>query len=461
MIMRFKYSFFCLFKLQVSRIYIVKKYIYYASRFIKKNLNDSYMQRKTVLVSAGLILIGALTTTMLFLYFPYNPYNPPHLDDTGSTLEGIRQIVKANNQFALDLYMNITKNENGNKFFSPYSIFSALAMVYEGAAGLTREEIQSVFHLPLDDVLHPNFAALFNLINQKKSDYTLRTGNALWCQEEFPLNEEYINNVEAYYGGKVTNVDFINELEETRQLINNFIEKQTNDKIQDLIPQGAIDAMTRLVLTNAIYFQGEWKWKFDKSQTENNNFFITPNQSVNVPMMRMKSNYPEYNYADLEDIQIIELPYMGDQVSMIILLPEENNTSIEQTLTLEKLQNYEDQMEPTHLSNVIIPKFEFETKSHLSNLLSAMGMPTAFGESANFSKLTNSSKLYVDDVIHQAYVKVDEVGTEAAAATAVIMTLSLHSEIFLANHPFLFYIRENETGNILFLGKVQDPSQNT
>ncbi len=418
------------------------------------------MQRKTVLVSSILILIGAITTTMLFLYFPYNPYNPPHLDDTGSTPNGITEIVNANNQFALDLYLNISEIDDGNLFFSPFSIFSALAMVYEGALELTQEEIQSVFHFPTKELLQPNFAALYNQINQKHQDFTLRTGNALWCQEDFPFNNNYIDLIESYYGGKAASVDFVNEPEQTRLLINSFIEEQTNSKILDLIPKGFIDAMTRLVLTNAIFFQGNWLQKFDKSETMNQDFYITPEQKVNVPMMHMNLDESvKFNYANLDNLQILELPYEGEQLSMLICLPNEKLGTFEDNLTLENLEKYCDQMQEIDFGDISIPKFEFNTNYLMKEILINMGMPTAFGGNANFSEMTNEAELYIDQVFHQAYIKVDEEGTEAAAATAVVMKRSLSSSEFVANRPFIFYIRENESGNILFLGKVQNPSQ--
>ncbi len=420
------------------------------------------MNKKVLPITVALLIIGAITT-ILFI-FPYDPYNPPHLDDTGSTSQGIQEVVNANNQFALDLYLKINESEEGNVFYSPYSIFSALAMTYEGAKGQTAEEMKSVFHFPDNDVLRPNFAAIYNGINEGSKSYELRTGNALWGQIDFPFQEDYINRVGTYYGGKVANLDFVNEPEKSRLTINGFIEDQTNDKIKDLIPAGALDALTKLVLTNAIYFKGEWEWEFDESRTHNRNFSITPENVVQTPMMHMKPGKAIFKYTDLEDLQILELPYKGDKISMLILLPRENLSVIEPSLTVEKLSEYKNQMWETDFEEIFIPKFEFDTKYFMREILSSLGMPTAFDEfNADFSGMTLETQLQISDVIHQGYVKVDEEGTEATAATAVFM-VTIGPEpppkpIFNADHPFIFIIQEQDTGNILFMGKVTDPTE--
>jgi len=393
------------------------------------------MDKKVLPITVALLIVAAITT------FPYDPYNPPHLDDTGSSSQGIQEVVNANNQFAFDLYSKFNESEEGNVFYSPYSIFSALAMTYEGAKGQTAEEMKS--------------------INQGSKSYELRTGNALWGQIDFPFLEDYINRVGTYYGGKIANVDFVNETEKTRETINSFIEEQTNDKIKDIIPLGYLDALTRLVLSNAIYFKGEWEWEFDKSDTEEKNFTITPENVVKTPMMQMNPDNVIFNYANLTDLQILELPYKGDKISMLILLPTANLSVIEPSLTAEKLEEYKNKMQETELDNVYLPKFEFDTKYFMKDTLISLGMPTAFSGSANFSGMTLAEQLFIDEVIHQAYIKVDEEGTEAAAATVVITkftSMPAPKPVFNADHPFIFLIQEQETGNILFMGRVTDPT---
>ena len=419
------------------------------------------MNKKFLLIGLITILFaGAATAAVLFL-FPYQPGQPPQTDDTGSTQQGIQEVVSANNQFAFELYSEMIKDENGNVFYSPYSISSALAMTYEGAKGRTANEMKSVFHFPESNILRPNFAAIYNRINKGAKNYKLNTGNALWVQQDYPFFKDYINTVEKYYGGKTANLDFVSETEKSRQTINSFIEEQTNNKIKDLIPQGVLNSLTRLVLTNAIYFKGTWEWEFDESDTRDKDFKITSENIVKTPMMFMDNDKAEFNYADTEDLQILELPYKGEKISMLILLPAEDLKSIESDLTAEKFSEYKNQMQETKLDAIYLPKFEFDTKYFMKDTLSAMGMPTAFTwPGADFSGMDGTEMLYIDKVIHQAYVKVDEKGTEAAAATAVMMGdgMAVPRNVFRADHPFVFIIQEKDTGNILFIGKVVNPT---
>ena len=403
-------------------------------------------------------MVAAVTATAVLFLFPYQPDQPPKADDTGSTSQGIQEVVNANNKFAFDLYSELDKSEQGNIFYSPYSISAALAMTYEGAKGQTADEMKSVFHFPESNILRPNFAAIYNEINKKDKPYKLSTGNALWAQQDYKFLDEYLSTVEKYYGGKAANLDFARETEKSRQTINTFIEEQTNNKIKDLIPQGVLDASTRLVLTNAIYFKGTWTWEFDKSDTSEQDFKTTPTNVVKTPMMYMKNDKAKFNYADVGDLQILELPYKGEEISMLILLPTDNLDTIELSLTAEKLEEWKSQMKEDKLDAIYLPKFEFDTKYFMKETLSKMGMPTAFGN-ADFSGMDGTKSLFIDAVIHQAFVKVDEEGTEAAAATAVIMAESaaMQRKIFRADHPFIFIIQERETGNILFLGRVVDP----
>jgi serine protease inhibitor len=421
------------------------------------------MTKKFLLIVFIIILLaGGVTAAWLFL-FPYQPDQPPAADDTDSTQQGIQDVVNANNKFAFDLYPGLNKSEGGNIFYSPYSIFAALAMTYEGAKGQTAEEMKSVFNFPESNILRPNFAKIYNNINESAKDYELKTGNALWVQHDYPFLEDYMSRVEKYYGGKAADVDFVQETEKSRRTINSFIEEQTNYKIKDLIPAGVLNAMTRLVLTNAIYFKGTWEWRFDKSDTFEGDFKITADDVVKTEMMVMRPDKDKvkFNYADTGDLQILELPYKGDRVSMLVLLPTKNLNTIESTLTAEKLEKYKSQMKETSLDSISLPKFEFDTKYFMGDTLGALGMPTAFSSNADFSGMTSKRDLFIDFVIHQAYVKVDEEGTEAAAATAVGMSRSsaMPRNIFRADHPFIFIIQEKDTGNILFLGKLVDPTK--
>jgi len=434
--------------------------------------------RKLLIAGIVILMIAIVTATVALFLFPYQPNQPSQTDDTGSTQQGIQEVVNANNQFAFDLYSELYKSEQGNVFYSPYSISAALAMTYEGAKGQTADEMKSVFHFPESKILRPNFAAVYNEINKQDKNYKLSTGNALWVQKDYPFLEDYIKRVENYYGGKAAGLDFIQETEKSRQTINTFIEEQTNDKIKDLIAPGVLNPMTRMVLTNAIYFKGTWEWGFDKSDTRDMDFKITKDNIIKTPMMYMNNDKASFNYADIGELQILELPYKDNEISMLILLPKQgvdydmetgeeiilDYTLEDIELTTENLNSWKSEMQDDmgRLDSIYLPKFEFDTKYGLNQVLTQLGMPTAFNEmKADFSGMTQKEQLFISNVIHQAYVKVDEKGTEAAAATAVVMEASGigSSNIFKADHPFIFIIQEKETGNVLFMGRMINPTQ--
>ncbi|HJH26202.1 MAG TPA: hypothetical protein C5S37_05360, partial [Methanophagales archaeon] len=245
----------------------------------------------------------------------------PTADDTGATPEKVNAVVNANNQFAFELYSKY-KDEyrDDNIFFSPYSISTALAMTYEGAKGKTAEEMRSVFYFPEDDtVRRSGYANLYNEINKEDKKYKLHTANALWPRIDFQLLEEYQNTIDTYYGGKVTRLDYAGEAEKSRQTINGWVEDKTEDKIKDLIPPGILDGDTVLVLTNAIYFKGMWITQFDEKDTREEDFTTSSGNTVKVPMMKLTGEDARFNYAETEDVQILELPYEGEELSMLML----------------------------------------------------------------------------------------------------------------------------------------------
>ena len=372
-----------------------------------------------------------------------------------------REIIEANNRFAINLYSQY-KSEEGNIFFSPFSISTAMAMVYEGAEGKTAKEIKSVFGFPKYDNSRRNqYSNLLSEINKKDKEYALNTANALWAEQDFHFLDEYLTTVEEYYEGKTTNLDFKNEGEASRLIINNWVEDKTNDKIKDLLPEGVIDSLTRLVLTNAIYFKAEWLKQFDADKTRDKNFRVNPDKSIKVPMMQRTDRKSIFNYTQNEDLQILEMPYAGEDLSMLILLPlDDNIEALENSFTIEKLTEWKKSLRKRRV-NIYIPKFKFETKYFMIYTLSNLGMPTAFTDSADFSGMTGTNELKIDKVIHQAFIEVNEEGTEAAAATGVgIMTTSMPppTPIFKADHPFIFLIHQKDTGNILFMGRVNNPT---
>ena len=373
-------------------------------------------------------------------------------------------VVDANNQFAFDLYSEY-RSSDGNIFFSPYRSSSAMAMTYEGARGKTAEEIQSVFHYPKEDSLRrESFLEINGQINKKDKKCTLRVANALWAKKDYIFLDDYFDVIGQYYGGHVTNLDFIKETEQSRLTINDWVEKQTNDKIKNLIPPGVLTPMTRLVLTNAVYFKGFWFIQFDEKDTKDEDFRVSPGNAIKVPMMHLAGKKAKFNYGETDNLQILELPYEGNDLSMLVLLPKGDDLgALEGSFTAQQLAAWKSLLQEEEVV-VALPRFKFETKYFLAQDLKNMGMPAAFSEKeADFSGMTGNKDLVISAVIHQAFVDVNEEGTEAAAATAVIMK-EIRAEdpkkpkIFKADHPFIFLIQDKKTGNILFLGRVSDPT---
>lgn len=384
-------------------------------------------------------------------------------DDGQSTAAGVKSIAEANNKFAFDLYAKF-KDKGGNIFFSPYSISSALTMTYEGARGKTAQEMESVFYLPKSSsIRRPSFARVFNLINKEDKKYKLQTANALWAEESYTFLDSYLSLVEKYYGGKTTNLDFVKETEKSRITINNWVEEKTYDKIKDLIPKGVLGPLTRLVLTNAIYFKGMWLTQFENENTREEDFKTGPGSISRVSMMGLTGDEAKFNYIETDKMQVLELLYEDEELSMLILLPKGNNLSqTESSLNIGKLAELRAGLQERGV-DVYLPKFKFETKYSLNKTLEIMGMPTAFSTQADFSGMDGTEDLFISDVIHQAFVEVNEEGTEAAAATAVVMEFkaapSEPNIVFRADHPFVFLIIEKQTDSILFMGRVADPSK--
>ena len=382
----------------------------------------------------------------------------PVLDDSGATASSVEATVEGYNGFAFDLYGRYSAGDD-NILFSPYSISTALSMTYEGARGETAEEMEAVFGFLEDPSMRlPSVARIYNTLNEEGREYALHTVNALWIHQSYPVQEDYVDAIVGYYGGDVNALDFVAEPNESRVTINEWVEERTNDRIKDLFPPGSIDGDVRLVLTNAIYFKGDWLYEFDEEATSVEEFHVTPSTSVEVDMMNLRDE--TFNYAETDEFQILELPYTGEDVSMLILLPKEGHMGeVEAQLSAERLGEWVENMEGAAV-NVYLPRFTFETKYFMMEDLAEMGMPTAFTGAADFSGMNAEDRLFIDLVIHQAFIEVNEKGTEAAAATGVSMKLSaaMPEEVFRADHPFVFLIRDMDTGVILFMGRVTDPS---
>lgn len=370
-------------------------------------------------------------------------------------------IQDSNNQFALDLYARL-RGQPGNLFFSPYSISTALAMTYAGARGETERQMAEVLRFTLPQgLLHHAFSQLQLDLNERgeKGAYELTVSNALWGQKGYKFLKEFLDVIKTNYESGFNEVDFITDAEAVRQTINKWVENKTNNKIKDLIGPGVLDSLTRLVLTNAIYFKGNWARQFDKDKTKESPFSLSSGEKINIPMMNQKA---EFNYMENEDFQGLELPYVDNELSMFILLPREIGGMGE----LEKLfnkENLSDWLEKFNKREVIVsvPKFQMTSQFSLASVLSSMGMIDAFSGKADFSGMAGKRDLFISAVIHKAFVDVNEEGTEAAAATAVaIRATSIGPQIpvFRADHPFIFFIRDNKSESILFMGRVMNPA---
>ncbi|MDV4344013.1 serpin family protein [Methanoculleus sp. YWC-01] len=369
-------------------------------------------------------------------------------------------VAAGNNRFAFDLYRRLAAepaHAGDNLFFSPYSISSALAITCEGARGTTADEIRSVLHLPTNETLRrEGFADLNAALNSGSANYTLRTANALWAEETYSFLPEYIGAAARWYGANVTNLDFISDPGGSRETINRWVEGETEEKIRDLLPPGSIDPLTRLVITNAIYFKGTWVEQFDANETTKEEFRVGPDETATVAMMHGNAVYP---YAETEALQVLEMPYAHGnetELAMLVLLPKDDTlTAAEEALDAERLAGLRESLVSQNV-RVFFPKFTLDAEYSLPPALAAMGMPTAFTDDADLSGMDGTKDLFVTGVFHKAFIDVNEEGTEAAAATGVVVGGGV-APIFRADHPFVFLITEKDSGTILFMGRVVNP----
>jgi serpin B len=376
-------------------------------------------------------------------------------------ITGQDEVVQANNRFAIELFRAVDHSDPGkNQFLSPFSISTAMAMTFEGARGQTRSQMASVLHLDMsDDLRQHGFSALMTETSAApQKQYRLSVANALWVNKGFPLSAKFTCDIQSFYGGAATPVDFAGAPRESLATINRWVEDKTAGKIQNLVHPDNIDAQTRLILTNAIYFKGQWARAFRASATQPEDFHLDNGTTVKVPMMEQKARFA---YAHLDGMAAIELPYKDNDLSLIAILPDGEMKSFLAGLTLERIEAERKALRPAQVS-LYLPKFKFETRYLLEDLLRGQGMTDAFDEEkADFSGMTGNRDLYIGHVIHQAFIDVNEEGSEAAAATAVVMEgKSMHFDIpatFRADRPFLFLIVHKATGSILFLGQVANP----
>jgi len=393
---------------------------------------------------------------------PSENNNPP-------TLGNITSFDEAVNAFAFNLYREFCNDPENtdNIFTSPYSIFTALAMTYEGAEGVTAEEMASVLNIEQDnESFHQYMQTLYEYLNEN-SEYNIGTANALWPRINYNLLPEYIEIIETYYGGNSTPIDYSNP-EQAAGIINSWVENQTNNLIKNLVPPDEIDpGLTMLILTNAIYFKGTWEVQFDEDNTTDRDFTTLSGEGIDVPTMCLVNTEDSFNYTETGDLQILELPYTGNEISMMILLPKNDAdlSEIINSIDKDSYSEWVDSMTQKEV-DIYLPKFKIKTPLYtLNEYLKNLGMPTAFDPLlADFSGLDGIGGLYISKVLHKAFMEVNEEGTEAAAATAVIMDKGISdgtdSRItFDCNHPFLFTIHHKETNTILFMGNINNPCE--
>ena len=385
---------------------------------------------------------------------------PPTVSDAD-----LAELVSGNSAFAFDLYQAL-RAKDGNLFYSPYSISLALAMTYAGARGQTEQQMASTLHFLLDqDSLHPAFNRLATELASRgegaagkdEQGFRLNIANALWGQEGYQFLAEFLDILATDYGAPLQFLDFANDPEAARITINDWAAEETEGRIEDLIPPGVIDTLTRLVLANAIYFSAAWALPFEPEMTEDGPFYLLDGSEVKVPMMHQTKSLA---YAEGEGYQAAELPYDGEELSMVILLPAKGDLeAFESALDASQVEAILKNLSYSQVA-LSLPKFEFESEFSLAETLAALGMPDAFTSDADFSGMTGNRELSITDVLHKAFVSVDEAGTEAAAATAVVIGVtSAPAEPipFTVDRPFLFLIRDLQTGTILFIGRVVDP----
>jgi serine protease inhibitor len=391
---------------------------------------------------------------------------PPAAAPPSTSAADQAEVVSGSNAFAVDLYAQLSK-QPGNLFFSPESISTAFGMAYAGARGQTATEMKQVLHFTLPpEKLHPAMGALLAAMNAQHKGYELRVADALWAQQDASFEANYLKLVQSDYAAGFHRVNFKLSPEDVRATINAWVEKQTNDKIKDLIGPGALNPATRLVLTNAIYFKGTWQDQFDKEATQKEEFHQSAAQWVMTPMMHRTGGY---RYYDGGTFQALELPYGGNEISMVVLLPKQTDglAALEQTFTSSSARDWIQKLEPTDKVILTLPRFTMTQQFELSSTLSEMGMAQAFSSAADFSGMTGKPDFAISAAIHKAFIDVDEQGTEAAAATAVVMYATAMQQrfpepppiVFRADHPFLFILLDTKSGSMLFLGRVADPTK--
>lgn len=390
---------------------------------------------------------------------------PPELPNVSK--EDRKKLVDGNNRFAIKLMKQLVGGEEGKKniFVSPFSISTALAMTYAGANGKTKEEMRQVFEFPeLDNLMHTAFEWLFKDLDYRgtQGNYQLSLANRLWPQKKYKFLQSYFDLMAEHYGVDFKYLDYINETEKSRVTINDWVEEKTQGKIKDLLKPGIIKKITRLVLVNAIYFKGNWQTQFKKSNTHQAPFYKLDNSTVSVPMMHVQGSF---EYGQHDGWKILRLPYKNKELSMIVMMPTSPASfqEKEKSLNAATIDTWLNKLSKSNIK-VWLPKWKMTFPLQMNDVLKEMGMPLAFSGLADFSGMTGHKGLYIGAVVHKAFLEVNEVGSEAAAATAVVMNRKSTSVggdnlQFRVDRPFWLLIRDDTTQSILFSGRVLNPLQ--
>lgn len=383
---------------------------------------------------------------------------PPDFGSAEFKKDDYKMITEANNRFAFDLLNELTKNKNtSNTFFSPFSIHSALSMTNNGAAGGTQKEMAEVLHVNGygQDDINRAYASFLSHTLGREYNATLNIANSIWLKDGYPFLEDFVTKSEDYYLAKVTEMDFSDP--KTDDEINQWVNQKTNGKIEKMIEN--IEPNTVAYLLNAIYFYGKWEHSFDEKRTLDDMFYETKGQPKQLPFMRQTN---EFKYFEDGLIQAIDLPYKNNEVSMIVMLPKEEIPLADfyQQLSFELWTNWLSQFNKQQVS-ITFPKFKLEYSTNLNDPLINLGMPSAFSDNADFSKMVKNGGVCIDEVLHKSYLEVNEKGTEAAAVTSVEMkeAASPIMNIMNVDRPFFFVIQDNESGIILFMGEVNSPDE--
>ncbi len=413
-----------------------------------------------LLIVCGAILTGSMSTAIR-AEAEMNRQLPAE-QNRQLPAEQNRQLPAEQNAFALDLYAQF-QHDHENLFFSPSGISTALAMAYAGARGPTKQQMSDTLHFTLDDAaLHAAFAGQAQHLAdiQRQGDVALYVANALWVQQNFALQQAFREQMRQYYQANLFQVNFAGAYEAVRAKINAWVEKQTQRRITNLLPAGTVSALTRLVLTNAIYFKGNWAHQFEQDATVEAPFRTSPGASVPVDMMQQQTMF---KYGEFPGGQVLILPYAGEELSMVVLLPQERGGlgALHLKLSVDAVTGWMAQAGLREV-NVLLPKFRITSQLSVSAALKTLGMTEAFSENADFSGMAADAQLHISDVVHKAFVDVNEAGTEAAAATAVAIGVTSVMEPqpipeFRADHPFMFLILDKQSGAWLFVGRVMNP----